>query len=140
MEEVDMDGSESDQELTGNETDESEWASKVHEHWLIDTVRISVYCFPNLKRLQYFFTENVCKITLDHYLVLIALSSFLIRIIHFKIHVNKIFILKTFGCKKKSKSTKNKQNKWINNFENLNSSKHLSVKDMRVRGDIQYNV
>jgi hypothetical protein len=26
-----MDGSESDQELTGNETDESEWASKVHE-------------------------------------------------------------------------------------------------------------
>jgi hypothetical protein len=32
MEEVDMDGSESDQELTGNETDESEWASKVHEH------------------------------------------------------------------------------------------------------------
>jgi hypothetical protein len=36
MEEVDMDGSESDQELTGNETDESEWASKVHEHvWSI---------------------------------------------------------------------------------------------------------
>jgi hypothetical protein len=32
MEEVDMDGSESDQELIGNETDESEWASKVHEH------------------------------------------------------------------------------------------------------------
>jgi hypothetical protein len=32
MEEVDMDGSESDQELTGNETDEGEWASKVHEH------------------------------------------------------------------------------------------------------------
>ena len=32
MEEVDMDGSESDQELTGNETDESEWAIKVHEH------------------------------------------------------------------------------------------------------------
>jgi hypothetical protein len=32
MEEVDMDGSESDQELTGNETDESEWASKVHGH------------------------------------------------------------------------------------------------------------
>jgi hypothetical protein len=32
MEEVDMEGSESDQELTGNETDESEWASKVHEH------------------------------------------------------------------------------------------------------------
>jgi hypothetical protein len=32
MEEVDMDGSESDQEFTGNETDESEWASKVHEH------------------------------------------------------------------------------------------------------------
>jgi hypothetical protein len=32
MEEVDMDGSDSDQELTGNETDESEWASKVHEH------------------------------------------------------------------------------------------------------------
>jgi hypothetical protein len=28
MEEVDMDGSESDQELTGNETDASEWASK----------------------------------------------------------------------------------------------------------------
>jgi hypothetical protein len=28
MEEVDMDGSESDQVLTGNETDESEWASK----------------------------------------------------------------------------------------------------------------
>jgi hypothetical protein len=27
-----MDGSESDQEFTGNETDESEWASKVHEH------------------------------------------------------------------------------------------------------------
>jgi hypothetical protein len=26
MEEVDMDGSESDQELTGNETDESAWA------------------------------------------------------------------------------------------------------------------
>jgi hypothetical protein len=26
MEEVDMDGSESDQELTGSETDESEWA------------------------------------------------------------------------------------------------------------------
>ena len=26
MEEVGMDGSESDQELTGNETDESEWA------------------------------------------------------------------------------------------------------------------
>ena len=50
------------------------------------------------------------------------------------------FILKTFGCKKKSKSKKNKQNKWINNFENLNSSKHFSVKDMRVRGDIQYNV
>ena len=36
MEEVDMDGSESDQELTGNETDESKWASKVHEHvWSI---------------------------------------------------------------------------------------------------------
>jgi hypothetical protein len=32
MEDVDMDGSGSDQELTGNETDESEWASKVHEH------------------------------------------------------------------------------------------------------------
>jgi hypothetical protein len=32
MEEVDMDGSEGDQELTGNETDASEWASKVHEH------------------------------------------------------------------------------------------------------------
>ena len=32
MEEVDMDGSESDQELTGGETDESKWASKVHEH------------------------------------------------------------------------------------------------------------
>jgi hypothetical protein len=31
MEEAHMDGSESDQELTGNETDESEWASKVHE-------------------------------------------------------------------------------------------------------------
>ena len=42
---------------------------------------------------------------------------------------------------KKSKSKKtNKINKWINNFENLNSSKHLSVKDMRVRGDIQCNV
>jgi hypothetical protein len=27
MEEVDMDGSESDHELTGNETDESEWAT-----------------------------------------------------------------------------------------------------------------
>jgi hypothetical protein len=26
-----MDGSESDQELTVSETDESEWASKVHE-------------------------------------------------------------------------------------------------------------
>jgi hypothetical protein len=32
MEELDMDGCESDQELTGNETDESEWAIKVHEH------------------------------------------------------------------------------------------------------------
>ena len=32
MEEVDMDGSKSDQELTGNETDWSEWASKVREH------------------------------------------------------------------------------------------------------------
>ena len=32
MEEVDMDGSVGDQELTGNETDASEWASKVHEH------------------------------------------------------------------------------------------------------------
>jgi hypothetical protein len=41
---------------------------------------------------------------------------------------------------KKIKSKKTKQNKWINDFENLNSSKHLSVKDMRVRGDIQYNV
>ena len=27
-----MDGSESDQELIGNETDESEWTNKVHEH------------------------------------------------------------------------------------------------------------
>jgi hypothetical protein len=35
MEEVDMDGSESDRELTGNETYESEWASKVHEQLLI---------------------------------------------------------------------------------------------------------
>ena len=31
MEEEDMDGRESDQELTGSETDESEWASKVHQ-------------------------------------------------------------------------------------------------------------
>ena len=31
MEEVDMNGSESDQELTSSETDESEWASKVHQ-------------------------------------------------------------------------------------------------------------
>jgi hypothetical protein len=29
---VDMDGSESDQELTGNEADESERASKVRQH------------------------------------------------------------------------------------------------------------
>ena len=42
--------------------------------------------------------------------------------------------------KKKVKVKKPKQNKWINDFENLNSSKHLSVKDMRVRGDIQNNV
>jgi hypothetical protein len=40
---------------------------------------------------------------------------------------------------KKVKEKKNKQNKRINNFEILNSSKHLSVKDMRVRGDIQYS-
>ena len=46
------------------------------------------------------------------------------------------FILKTFGCKKKVKVRKKNHN----NFENLNSSKHLSVKDMRVRGDIQYIV
>jgi hypothetical protein len=48
--------------------------------------------------------------------------------------------LKHLVVKKKVKVKKTKQNKWINNFENLNSSKHLSVKDMRVRGDIQYNV
>jgi hypothetical protein len=36
---------------------------------------------------------------------------------------------------KKIKSKKTKQNKWINNFENLNSSKHLSQ-----FGDIQCNV
>jgi hypothetical protein len=38
----------------------------------------------------YFFADNGCKISLVHYLVLIALSSFLIRMFHFKIHVNKI--------------------------------------------------
>jgi hypothetical protein len=37
-----------------------------------------------------FFAENGCNISLVHYLVLIAFSSFLIRIFHFKIHVNKI--------------------------------------------------
>jgi hypothetical protein len=34
--------------------------------------------------------ENGCTISLVHYLVLIALSSLLIKIFHFKIHVNKI--------------------------------------------------
>ena len=48
--------------------------------------------------------------------------------------------IKHLVVKKKSKGKKNKQNKWINNFENLNSSKHSSVKDMRLRGDIQCNV
>jgi hypothetical protein len=42
------------------------------------TVRISVYCFPNLYQHQYFFAENGCNISLVHYLVLIAFSSFLI--------------------------------------------------------------
>ena len=42
MEEVDMDGSESDQELTGNETDESKWASKVFEVYLYDQQKIDI--------------------------------------------------------------------------------------------------
>jgi hypothetical protein len=56
MEEVDMDGSESDQELTGNETDESEWASKVHEHWLID------WCLTSSEQFfSYIQDENIKK-------------------------------------------------------------------------------
>jgi hypothetical protein len=45
MEEVDMDGSESDQELTGNETDESKWASKVFEVYLYDQQKIDIKHF-----------------------------------------------------------------------------------------------
>ena len=57
MEEVDMDGSESDQELTGNETDESEWASKVH---LYGQQKIDIKHFVHVYRWHFSYTCT-CK-------------------------------------------------------------------------------
>ena len=48
MEEVNMDESESDQELTANETNESEWTRKVHQHvwsmFIWSTIDIAYTC------------------------------------------------------------------------------------------------
>jgi hypothetical protein len=63
MEEVDMDGSESDQELTGNETDESEWASKVHEDvssMFIWSTKIDIKHFVHVYRWHFSYTCT-CK-------------------------------------------------------------------------------